>query len=320
MRHPRSVALAMAAAMVILGATTTRAQDPAQDKGRYSSDWNRPSAAQPARPGQQRLDAMIGELRRMIDDARKARAADPVFLRDLSDLARRYAWPWHVRALVDDFRDGDLTRDPAWTVEGGEVRVERHGGLRTVVTPWTARREPPDRDGQTDRGDIGRQILGALLQAQQDRQQADRPRHRAPREAQLTTPVHLSNAFALQLVVVSGTRESGRLEFGVTQGRAGAGYRVAYNPHGTPGLEILRLGRRGTSVIDATRQPVALEDGQAHTLQLTRARGGRMVLSVDGKDVVDTVDRAFEDDFDGVVIRNAGGDFTIRRVAAYGAR
>lgn len=315
MRPFRFVLMTAAAGALAAGVATAQTQE----KGRYGSDWNRP-AAPAVQADRQKLDAMIGELRRMVEKARRARAADPAFLSDLSDLALRYAWPWHVRVLADDFRDGDITRDPAWSVAGGEVRIDRRGEVRTVVEPGMRRETQPSQGNESGR-DVAQQLLGAFLQAQQNRQQAEEPRrHRAPREAVLSTPVRLSNEFAIQLTLVSDTRQNGRLEFGVTQGSSGIGYRIAYNAHATPSLEVLRVGSRGTAVIDATRAPVTLEDQAPHTLQLTRARDGRMVLSVDGRDVVTTFDRAFEDGFDGVVIRNAGGDFALRRVAAYGVR
>jgi len=55
---------------------------------------------------------MARELRGLIEEAEKARAADPRFLRDLRDLADRYDRPPLADVLFDDFSDGDFTHNP----------------------------------------------------------------------------------------------------------------------------------------------------------------------------------------------------------------
>ena len=315
MRYSGILFAAAATALLVTGPVA--AQTP--ESGRYGQNWGDRQADTGAE--REQLDAMIGELRQLIKQADKARAADPIFLRDLSDLARRYAWPWHVVALVDDFKDGDLTRNPVWTTEGGEILTNRYVGVRTIVTPrrpHRGRREEPQRQ---DRSDIARQFMSALLQQQQGTQAAPEPNRRyGPTEASMSTPVRLSNAFALRLRLGSETTDPGRLEFGVAQGPGGIGYRVAYTPNDAPSFAILRVGSRGTQVVDATRKVIALEDHALHDIQFTRARNGRMTLSVDGDTVIDTVDQAFHDPFDGVMLINTGGDYTLRRIDAYGVR
>lgn len=312
-RFPYLILAATTAA--VLTASIADAQTP--ERSRYGSDWGQRADSQNE---QQRIDAMIADLRRLIAAADKARAADPVFLRDLNELARRYSWPWDVRVLFDDFNDGDLSRDPAWTIEGGDILTNRYVGVRTIVVPRGAYRDERPSQRQSDRGDLARQIIGTILQGQQQGTREE-PRHRyGPREAVMAAPVRVSNAFALQVRLSSETTDPGRIEFGVTQGAGGAGYRFAYNPKGSPSFEILRVGSSGTAVIEASRAATALEDRAFHEIQFTRANNGRMTLSVDGKDVIDTIDRAFRDTFDGVVLRNAGGDFTVRQIALYGAR
>ena len=60
----------------------------------------------------------------MVDDAEKARAADPQFLRDLRGLAQGSDRPWRIQLLNDDFGDGDFTRNPSWTVTAGKYWVD----------------------------------------------------------------------------------------------------------------------------------------------------------------------------------------------------
>ncbi len=72
--------------------------------------------------GQGDTQELVEALRALINEADRGRAADPLFLRDLRDLADRFDNPWHARILFDDFRDGDYTRDPAWRVVSGSAR------------------------------------------------------------------------------------------------------------------------------------------------------------------------------------------------------
>ena len=84
-------------------------------------------------PQQQTVDKsqeLIDALNKLIDEAERARAADPRFLRDLRDLANRYDWPWRVMVLRDDFRDGDFTKGPRWTVKAGEYYIDWRDGLK----------------------------------------------------------------------------------------------------------------------------------------------------------------------------------------------
>ena len=69
----------------------------AAQQSRYSGGWgnpDRPAAGQPANPADAKTAKLLDELNGLVDEAERGRAADPRFLRDLRDLARRYAWPW----------------------------------------------------------------------------------------------------------------------------------------------------------------------------------------------------------------------------------
>ena len=122
--------------------------------------------------------------------------------------------------------------------------------------------------------------------------------------------------------MVPGSAEP-RFEFGPYQGaNASAGYRLAYRPGatgGTPSLELLRLSSRGgTSTIELYDKPLKLEDGKAHVIEWTRNRRGRMVVRVDGNEVMNVIDRGFRDPFDGVALVNSGGDYALRSITIDG--
>lgn len=141
-----------------LSAVPTAAQDP-----RYAP-W--PDQAD-------RLQKLIDELRPLIERSRRTRVADPLFLDDLEAVLARYETPWTVPLLFDDFRDGDYTRDPAWTVHSGAFFIDRRLGLRSRVAPELAtRRYFPELRGARQTligGDMGIPIgnltLGSGLSA-----------------------------------------------------------------------------------------------------------------------------------------------------------
>ena len=111
---------------------------PARAAERYSP-WQPPAQAGG-------MPDLIRSLRSLIDEAERSKAADPTFLDDLRELADTYDNAWPVRVVYDDFRDGDFTSNPPWTVSAGIWRVDskgRFGGLRsTVYGPDTANAGP----------------------------------------------------------------------------------------------------------------------------------------------------------------------------------
>lgn len=294
---------------------------------RYSSNWGTPpSQATPQSGGDSAAQRLVDELGRLVDQAEKARAADPVFLRDLRDLARRFDWPWSVRLLFDDWSDGEIASNPAWRSSGAPVAVDPRYGVRTSVSagpvaPKTAQREEKPAD-------VAAQIFGQILR-QATRGQDGGNEQPAPDAApanvsELVTTAALSNAFALELDMAVNVRPAagdyGRLELGIGQGAGRYGYRLAALI-GAPGgstLELMRVGARGSTVAERVTTKIDLADGATHRLQLTRDRAGAMRLLVDGAVVAELSDRAFNDGFDRVLIVNRGGDYTLRAVAAYG--
>src|SRR5262245_51778835 len=82
------------------------------------------------------MQELLKNLRALIDEADKNNTADPTFLDDLRDLANTYDNQWPVKIVYDDFKDGDYTANPAWTVVSGTWRIDakgKAGGLRSTV-------------------------------------------------------------------------------------------------------------------------------------------------------------------------------------------
>ena len=95
------------------------------------------------------MQDLINELDELIDQAETDRAADPQFLKDLRGVLAKYsapAAPKYVALLFDDFRDGNYTQNPVWTVTSGAFKVDNKGsftGLRSTIYP------PGTQPGQT---------------------------------------------------------------------------------------------------------------------------------------------------------------------------
>jgi hypothetical protein len=272
-------------------------------------------------PKNRRQDAairsLLKELRGLVRDAARQRAADPRFLGDLRELARRYARPRLKLVLFDNFSDGNFSAKPAWRAAGSGIRVSSYYGLQ-LRQP----RYQPAQNNQSNRRSARDELIGSILgqlTGQKPRQQSRRQPVR-PRPARLTVAAAIPNAFAIELAFGSESLNGGRFLVGVTQGKRRLGYRLAYNPGSTQPIELIRRGNRGSAIIDATYGKLKLEDGRLHKIQLTRDRRGEMTVRVDGKVLIRTVDRAFRGKFDGVVMVNLGGDYTIRSIRVDGAR
>lgn len=311
----RGTVWAASAALTILLAGPTVAQE------RYTP-WQNPDAAKQS-AGQ--LQGIVNDLNKLVDDAERSRAADPRFLRDLRDLARRYDRPWQRIILSDDFSDGDFTQNPVWSVSQGKFFIERGYGLRGSGAASSS--ESSSGGQQPKRSeDVAVQLFGAILNQAlgggQSGNSANSGQQSATtdKRAVISTATRITNAFAMRLQFTSWKNE-GQLEIGPYQGESrAAGYRLVYRSGGTPSLELRRTSGQGSSVLGTARATLRLEDQKPHQIEWTRDSFGKMVVRVDGKDVLQADDRGYRDPFDGFQLINAGGDYILSRITIEGTR
>jgi len=288
---------------------------PAQAQTKYAP-WSNPD--QKTGAGAVDVQEFIKRLDKLIDDAEKSRAADPAFLRDLRDLARSYdaagatSQPGIRTVLSDDFSDGDFTANPAWTVDQGKYWVEKGWGLRSAVAVQGQMQQQQKK--LSDR-ETALAILGAVLNQSGGGTTAGAPTEQAM--AGIYTPAAIGNAFTIDLEfsswVQQGQPSGGRLDIGPYQGNDRAsGYRLTYSPG--EGLSLLSVSPSGSRVIDQSIGPMTLEDKKTHALRWSRDTHGRMKISVDGREILNTLDRGFGDPFQGLTMSNRGGDYIVKRI------
>ncbi|MGH6630500.1 MAG: hypothetical protein ACREB3_12275 [Burkholderiales bacterium] len=259
------------------------------------------------------MQDLIDQLDELIDQAETDRAADPEFLKDLRGVLAQYtapATPKYVALLFDDFRDGNYTQNPTWTVTSGAFKVDNKGsftGLRSTIYP------PGTQPGQVSTGNPALDILGTILN--QPTQSASTAKYAA-----LYTPVKVSNEFRIKFDFAS-TEKFGRMDFGVYQGSGGSNaYRLAYLPNQKDSLRLVRLTSSGAVVIASYKTTLSLENNKRHLFEWTRDKAGQMRVMLDGQEVMRVTDKTITKPFDGFLFVNGGGSYYIRAVSVEGIK
>ena len=275
--------------------------------------WQPPAQSRTQAPD---MPQLLKQLRILIAKAEKAKAADPVFLSDLRKLADSYDSPWPITVLYDDFRDGEFTSNPAWTVSSGKWRIDTKyvGGLQTRV--HTQQNTSSSQGGYNNQNTV-LGIIGSLLQPQQNN---ENPQDTQDESAAITTPVNIANAFYIHLEIAS--RDSaGRFDFGPYQSmHNNAGYFLTYAPGQANGLTLSGANGGNTKALVDSNGPIRLEDGALHAIDWKRDRGGRMTVALDGRVVMETTEQSLNLPFDGFVMANSGGTYTIHSITINSAR
>ncbi len=232
-------------------------------------------------------------------------------MQDLRNLTNAHNAQSHKLLVSDTFADGDYINNPAWQVVSGEYFIESGWGLRNRLI--TANQQTSSNTSGNSGEDFAKALLGQLLK--QATKTPSQPT--APSENLITLSTPISNAFDLKIEMSSWLADS-HFELDAFQGeQALIGYQLLYVSG--KGIQLLRVGNAGSSVIATSSQAITIEDKDFHTIIWSRSGDGSMRVSLDGTNVITTSDRGFSDPFDGVRISDKGGDFIIKRVKVSGS-
>ena len=244
---------------------------------------------------------LLRELLALVNDADRAKAADPRFLNDLRQLINLYDWPWSKVIIDEDFTDGRVAADPKWEVIAGEFRAEVGRGLTSKVTSA----QPSQSTNLSEQEDLALLLLEQLLKGSSNEKAATAP---IPPEAKVHTETTISNAFAIT-ANIDRYSESSHLRFGVYRGiNKESGYQIVYRSGIQDEIELTRLLPQNKTVI--ARSSLSASKHK-RTFQWTRDRNGNMRLKVDGKLILEVRDLSLRQSFNGFLLANRGGEFAI---------
>ncbi len=271
----------------------------------------------------ERLDALLDELRVLIERGEEKREADPWFLRDLKDLARKYDWPWQVVLYDQSFLEvGNDNLPPGWTPLEGRYRMEPNLGYRTMVETRPGQQQRSDEEAV---GALVGSLLNKALGGKGNNNNSNSQSRYASARAVTQQPVTNAYALTLRMTLRPLANTQGRVGFGPYQGEPdGGGYRLYYltgSNDNERAFELVRRSSRGTvSTIEYYDGPLRIEDGQEHEILWTRDGEGNMTISVDGTQIMAAGDKSFGDPFDGITFVNTGGDAAVSYMKIEGTR
>jgi hypothetical protein len=166
------------------------------------------------------------------------------------------------------------------------------------------------------------ELLGEILTGSRQRDIEPMPSS-SRAEAEISTRVAITNSFVIKadLNIRRFADQDTRIEFGPFLGDdRGSGYRLAYESGRRPSLTLIRFSPGRSAVIEMTDQDINLGGGNSHAIEWRRTADGEMIVLLNNKEVIKTVDRAYEDPFDGFGMVNKSGEFELKRIAIFGTQ
>lgn len=248
----------------------------------------------------QAVQKMVTDLKAIIAQGEKDKAASPDFLADLKKTIATYeaaVTPSQAKPFFDDFADGEFASNPAWKVSAGSWTIDRGGSNYGLVSKMR-RQENLET------------LLGGILNPQGTQSQSGQTDY-----ASIYAKAKLPGAFTFTTSFTSKDRYGG-LHLTLYQGAAAQNqYRVTYQPGSQTSLLLQRVSAQGAVTLGQLNGALNLENGKAHDITLTRDTAGKMTVLIDGKVAISATDTSLQGDFDGVLYTNVGGSYWIRQVS-----
>ncbi|HIJ86001.1 MAG TPA: hypothetical protein HPQ00_17610, partial [Magnetococcales bacterium] len=221
----------------------------------------------------------LDELRRVVEEGRRTKAARPEFLEKLDKILDRTRVEPEKPLLVDRFDDGDYDTNPAWTVMAGRFYIDGGGALfssqaRTDVLPMQTGGMEPDEKADPDiRAVMG--IVGMLADSagQGNNPQSGKAKAKIDKNtAVIHVPVATPNTFLVRFSFRSDASQ-GEGEVGLYHDldiRSGYRLRLNADPNKDKTLEILRFNEAHHPESVAMLPGNGLGDGLNHELSWKR--------------------------------------------------
>ncbi|MFC1823938.1 hypothetical protein ACFL9T_14605 [Thermodesulfobacteriota bacterium] len=262
--------------------------------------------AEPGDPSQQSLNALLKELEKKIEDADKRMIAHPKFLDELRAMVEKYRSQLREVYFRENFADGDYKLDPGWIVNSGRFQVTPSRRLWSRIyaeppsTPSTGN-EKPDPVG----------IILKELMRQKTEDVAKKESLPAEKDAVIHTLTRIGPAFEMDMIFVSESRW-GSMEIVLLGGNPPIPrYRMVYHAAASAERPIQIVRERGSRkyLLESALKYPSLDDGVPHRIQWIRDFQGRMIVLVDGKEVLSTIEVFYRTDFTGLALENHGGTY-----------
>ena len=277
-----------------------------------------------------RTQALVEDLRRVVDQAAREGAASADVLEDLRALIARYDAPYAQLVIRDTFQDGSFLSDPPWRVLSGEWQAV----AGSVVTPPTGPALVPARPDPEDTITL-QEKLGAvsrLVEQLSEREAAEAkgksggsspepPLLRAEREplARLGLPVHVPEVFRLRTRVRLEDEPDRHAVAISVRDRAGeVGYRVLMESFASrTRVRLEKTTTRGARTLGSEVLTESLAGGPVYTVMLERDRQGTLAVRVHGVLVVAAQDRASLPLLEQVMLEREAGRLIVSEVEVW---
>ena len=250
------------------------------------------------------LSDLLTELEAIIKDADERMIIHPNFLKELQALVDKYHGKLRRVFLKEDFSDGDYTNRPKWMVTSGQFRITPSRSLQSRV--FTER--PIEKPASEEEPDLFSSILKDVIRSTSDKKEE---KATAPEieEASIHTNVEVGPAFEVAIGLLSES-QWGSMEIVLLGGEKSIPlYRMVYHasPSSERPIQIIReRGSRRYLIEEAMEYP-SLDDGVIHRIQWIRDSQGNMIVLVDGREVLSTVEVFYNKGFSGISLVNRGG-------------